>query len=61
MQLNNLNSAWQQLKVVSSMQQLDSNEILSIIEDSRQGRTRLEKILFSVVVFTAITIFCQGG
>jgi hypothetical protein len=60
MQLNDLESAWKQLKVLNSMQHVESKEILLIIEMAeRVNRTRLRFI--NLAMFMMITIFCQAG
>ena len=62
MQLKNFNSAWEQLKLLSAMQHIESKEILSIIENSENtNRTKLQRVLNNLVVLMVITIFCQGG
>ena len=60
MQLNDLKSGWEQLKLANAMHHIDSKEILSIIEIS-EDRTTLQRVLLHLVMFIAITIFCQGG
>lgn len=60
MQLNDLESAWKQLKLLDAMHHIESKEILSIIEkDGHVNRTKL--VLHNLVMFIMITIFCQGG
>jgi hypothetical protein len=60
MQLNDLESAWKQLKVFNGMHHIESSEILSIIEMAeRVNRTRLRFI--NLTMFMMITIFCQAG
>ena len=62
MQLNDLKPAWKQLKLLNALNTIESNEILSII-DSRENmnKTKLQRVLLNIVIFIAITIFCQGG
>lgn len=62
MQLNNFNSAWRQLKLLNSMQQIESKDILAIIDSSENtDRIKLQRILINLVMFVVVTIFCQGG
>lgn len=62
MQLSNLNTAWQQLKLLNAMQCIESKDILVLIENSESTeKTRLQTVLFSLVMFITITLFCQGG
>lgn len=61
MQLDDFNSAWKQLKLLNAMQHIESKEILSIIDAENTGRVKLQSVLFNLVMFTAITISCQGG
>ena len=62
MQLNDLKSAWQHYKLHGAMAPVESGEILSIL-DAYENRTkaRLQRIVFSVAMFIAVAIFCQGG
>jgi len=62
MQLDNLDSAWKQLKLLNAMHPIASKEILSIIEnDEHADGTKTQRVLACLVVFMVITIFCQGG
>lgn len=62
MQLNNFNSAWRQLKLLNSMQQIESKDILAIIDSSENtDRIKLQRVLINVVIFVVVTFFCQGG
>jgi hypothetical protein len=62
MELNNLKPAWKQLKIMNAIQQIDSNEILSIIEKPGSlNNIKLQRFLLGLVIFIFITIFCQGG
>lgn len=62
MHLNNLRIAWKQLKIINAVQQLDSNEILSLIENpGNMDNLKLQRFLIGLVMFLLITIFCQGG
>jgi hypothetical protein len=44
------------------MHSIDANEILSIIEHPESmAKTKLQKGLYTLVMFLVIAIFCQGG
>ena len=62
MHLNNLKTAWQQLKIMNAMPSIESNEILSIIEESENvDNLKLQRLLFDLSMFIFITFICQGG
>ncbi len=62
MQLSNFNSAWKQLKLLNALQQIDSEEILSIIERSEKtNQSKLRTVALTLGVFIVITFFFQGG
>ena len=62
MQINDLKPAWKQLKLLHDMHRIESNEILSIIEERENtNKTKLPRVLLNIVIFVVITIFCQGG
>ena len=62
MQLNDLKPAWKQLKLLNAMNQIESNEILSIIASRENtNKTKLQRVLLNIVIFIVITIFCQSG
>ena len=62
MQLNDLKPAWKQLKLLNAMRHIESKEILSIIENPENtNKTKLQRVLFNIVMFIIITVFCQGG
>lgn len=62
MNLNNLKPAWRQFVLFNSMQPIDQNEILFIIEEAdRKTKSRLPKIMTSTILFIMLTIFCHGG
>lgn len=62
MQLNNFNSAWNQIKLLNAMQRIETAEILSIIDSPGNTDTSsLRAVLFSLGIFLVVTIFCQGG
>ncbi len=62
MQPNDLEQAWRQFKLVNALHGIESEEILSIIENAgNANRTTLQKVLFNLLMFIAIAFFCQGG
>ena len=62
MHLNNLKTAWQQLKIMNAMPSIESNEILSIIEESEStNNLKLQRLFFDLAMFILITFICQGG
>lgn len=62
MNLNNLKPAWKQFLLLNSMQPIDQNEILLIIERAdRQTIRRLPRVMASTVLFIILTISCQAG
>ena len=62
MHLNNLKSAWEQLKIMNAIEPVESYEILSIIERPvNNTAVRFRRILFGLVIFILITVICQGG
>ena len=62
MQLSNFNSAWKQLKLLNAMQEIESEEILSIIAHSeKNNRSKLRTVALTLGVFIVITFFFQGG
>jgi hypothetical protein len=62
MQLNDLKSAWQQYKLQHALHPVDSGEVLSILDAyENPSKARLQRIVFSVVMFIVVAIFCQGG
>jgi hypothetical protein len=61
MQLNDLKPAWKQLTLLDAMHNMDSREILSIIETSENAsRSKIQRAL-NLAMFIVITIFCQAG
>jgi hypothetical protein len=62
MQLDDLESAWKQLKLSNAMHSLDSNKILAIIEIAEHAdRNRFQRVLINLMIGVVITIFCQQG
>ncbi len=62
MNLDNLKPAWRQFKLFNSMQSVDQNEILSIIERAeRQTTSRLPIFVINTIMFIMLTVSCQGG
>jgi hypothetical protein len=62
MNLNNLKPAWKQLLLFNSMEPLDREEILYIIEQAdRQSITRFPGYITTIIMFIILTACCQGG
>jgi hypothetical protein len=62
MNLNNLKPAWQQFRVMNSMQSLDKQEILLMIERAEEISARnINTYLINSFLFAVLIIFCQGG
>lgn len=62
MQLNNLESAWRQLKLMNSMDHIESREILAIIESPENMNSgKLQRLVFNMIMFVILTIACQSG
>ena len=62
MQLSDLKPAWQQLKVMQSMDSVSAHEILSIIAEKEQFEvSKLQRILISTASFLFLIICCHGG
>ncbi len=62
MLLNNLKTAWKQLKIINTIPPIESNEILSIIEEHENlNNNKIYRVLYRLVIFFFMTILCQGG
>jgi hypothetical protein len=62
MNLNNLKPAWQQFRMLNSMQSIDSEEVLSIVERAEdRSISKINVWLINSILFTILTIGCQGG
>ncbi len=62
MNLNNLKPAWRQFRLLNSMQSMDREEILFIVERAEEMSIRkIHKYLINSIVFTVLIICCQGG
>ena len=62
MHIYNHKPAWKQLKIINAIQLIESNEILSIIENpENMNNFKLQRVLFSLVMSIFIKFFCQGG
>lgn len=62
MHLDNLRTAWKQLKIMNSLQLIESNEILSIIEEPENLNIfKKQRIFVGLAILLLITLFCQGG
>ena len=61
MHLNDLKPAWQQLKLMSSLDHQESNVILAILENAEEkNKARSHKVLLNTFMFIIITLFCQA-
>lgn len=62
MHLNNLKPAWKQLKIINAIPSIESEEILSIIEQADGvNKAQSPSLLFDLAMFIFITFICQGG
>lgn len=62
MNLNNLKPAWRQFVLFNSMQPIDQEEILFLIEQAdRHTIRRLPRYMANAIMFIMLTICCQGG
>jgi hypothetical protein len=62
MNLNNLKPAWRQFRLLNSMQSMDKEEILLIIERAEEmSISKIHRYLINSVIFTVLTICCQAG
>lgn len=62
MQLNNLESAWRQLKLLNTMDYIGPKEIHSIIEHSENMKAgKLQRVFLNMIMFIVLTIICQSG
>lgn len=62
MNLNNLKPAWRQFQLLNSMQSMDKEEILLIIERAEEmSISNIHRYLITAIMFTVLIIGCQGG
>jgi hypothetical protein len=62
MNLSNLKPAWQQLKLETSMQRFDPQEILLILEKADGvAISKTHRYVMSTIMFIALIFCCQGG
>ncbi len=62
MNLNNLKPAWKQFVLFNSLQPIDQEEILLIIDQvDRQTVKRLPGYITNTIVFIMLVVCCQGG
>lgn len=62
MNLNNLKPAWQQFRLVNSMQSIDKEEILFIIHQAEdRSISKIQRGLINSMIVTVLIICCQGG
>jgi len=62
MNLDNLKPAWRQFRLLNSIQSMDKEEILFIIERAEGvSISNTQRWLINSVMFLVLTICCQGG
>lgn len=62
MRLNNLESAWKQMKLLNAMDDIDSNEVLAIIGQKKNlNAGKWQRLSLNVIMFVFLLIICQGG
>ncbi len=62
MHLNNLKPAWQQFRILNSMQSLDKEEILSIIQRAEDlNISSRPRFLINICLFVVLIVSCKGG
>ena len=61
MNLDNLKPAWRQFRLLNSMQPLDMEEILLMIQQEDDRKTGKIHSIIHVVIFIALTLCVQGG
>lgn len=62
MNLNNLKPAWQKFRLLNSMQRMDQEEILFMLESAEDIAVRkINRFPMHIVVFTVLTLCCHGG
>jgi hypothetical protein len=62
MNLDNLKPAWRHFRLLNSMQSMDREEILFIIERAEHASIgKIHKCLINSIMFTVLIICCQGG
>ena len=62
MSLNNLKPAWRQFRLYNSMQSLDQEEMLWLLERvERLTTNKTNRFLVNAIMFIVLTICCQGG
>lgn len=62
MNLENLKPAWRQNVLFNSMDTIDQNELLSIIEKAEYSASRkITRQLATMFMFLILTVCCQAG
>jgi len=61
MNLNNLKPAWQQFRLLNSMQPMGKEEILFIIEEAEGLSINRNRFLINFIMFAVLIICCHGG
>jgi hypothetical protein len=62
MNLSNLKPAWQKFRLVNSMESIDPEEILLIIERAEGiAVSKTNRFFINTLLFIGFTFCCQGG
>lgn len=62
MNLDNLKPSWRQFRLLNSMQLLDQEEILFILERAEGiAISKTNRFLMNPIMFIVLTFCCQGG
>lgn len=62
MNLSNLRPAWHRFRLLNSMQSVDQQEILVIIERAEAiAITKTNRSIVVIAMFIVLTFCCQGG
>lgn len=62
MNLNNLKPAWRQFRLLNSVQLMDQEEILAMLERAEgMAVNKTNRFLMHTIMFIVLTCCCQGG
>ena len=61
MNLSNLKPAWQRYKLSNSMQRLDQQELLLMLNQDRVTMDKTSVSVISIIMFIVLTLCVQGG
>lgn len=62
MNLDNLKPAWRQFRFLNSMQRIDQEEILCLLERAEgMAVSKANRLLMHTTLFAILTLCCQGG